>query len=109
LSGKGFESGESFVRCGASVPLARFIKLFRREEREAHFSLITITIPFWQCFPWEQYNQIGVVLLTMIVYVGVVVDEALTGMKVDCVTVWLLGANWNCTMSPTLALTLLGL
>lgn len=35
-----------------------------------------------------------------------------TGMqgasKVDCVTVWLLGANWNCTMSPTAALMLLG-
>lgn len=21
--------------------------------------------------------------------------------KVDCVTVWFFGANWNCTMSPT--------
>lgn len=28
--------------------------------------------------------------------------------KVDCVTVWLPAANWNCTMSPTAALTLLG-
>jgi len=65
----------------------------------------------------------------MIVYVGVVVAVLATGMKplkkpvvpgefkemgwqgcakVDCVTVWLLGANWNCTMSPTAALMLLG-
>jgi len=28
--------------------------------------------------------------------------------KVDCVTVWLLGANWNWTISPTLATTLSG-
>jgi hypothetical protein len=28
--------------------------------------------------------------------------------KVDCVTVWLLGANWNWTMSPTAATRLLG-
>jgi len=28
--------------------------------------------------------------------------------KVDCVTVWLTGANWNCTMSPTAAVMLLG-
>lgn len=28
--------------------------------------------------------------------------------KVDCVTVWLLGANWNWTISPTAALMLLG-
>ncbi len=38
-------------------------------------------IPFWQCFPCEQYNQIGLVLLIMIVYVGVVVDDAETGMN----------------------------
>jgi len=57
----------------------------------------------------------GVVLLIMTVYVGVVVAEAVTGMnpekipvtlefaamgwqgasKVDWVTVWLAGANWN--------------
>jgi len=63
------------------------------------------------------------------VYVGVVVAVRATGMKpekkptvpgefsamgwqgcakVDCVTVWLLGANWNCTRSPTLAFMLLG-
>jgi hypothetical protein len=35
-------------------------------------TLITIVIPLWQCFPCEQYNQIGVVLLIKIVYVGVV-------------------------------------
>ena len=28
--------------------------------------------------------------------------------KVDCVTVWFMGANWNCTMSPTFALMSLG-
>jgi len=28
--------------------------------------------------------------------------------KVDCVTVWFFGANWNCTMSPTAAVILLG-
>jgi len=28
--------------------------------------------------------------------------------KVDCVTVWLLGANWNCTMSPAGTLMSLG-
>jgi hypothetical protein len=72
----------------------------------------------------------GVVLLIMMVYVGVSVAVADTGMKpekkptvpgelsamgwqgcakVDWVTVWLLGANWNWTMSPTFALMLLGL
>jgi len=35
-------------------------------------TLITIVIPSWQCFPCEQYNQIGVVLLIIIVYVGVI-------------------------------------
>ena len=28
--------------------------------------------------------------------------------KLDCVTVWFLGMNWNCTMSPLAATTLLG-
>lgn len=100
-------------------------------ERDAFaltFSLMTMVIPFWQCFPCEQYNQIGVVLFIWMVYVGVVVEAAVTGMKplkipaeaefiemgwqgwskVDWVTVWLAGANWNCTMSPTAAVTLLG-
>lgn len=36
------------------------------------FSLITMVIPFWQCFPCEQYSHIGVVLLIIIVYVGVI-------------------------------------
>ncbi len=40
-----------------------------------------MVIPFWQCFPWEQYNQIGVVLFIWMVYVGVVVEAAVTGMK----------------------------
>ena len=65
----------------------------------------------------------------MMVYVGVLVSVALTGMKpekmpatlllvwamgvqglakLDCVTVWFPAANWNCTMSPTLAFTSLG-
>jgi len=44
-------------------------------------TLITIVIPFWQCFPCEQYSHIGVVLLIIIVYVGVVVDVAATGMN----------------------------
>lgn len=70
----------------------------------------------------------GVVLLIMMVYVGVVVEVAATGMKpekkpvvlvcsaigwhgwskVDCVTVWFAGANWNWTMSPLAATRLLG-
>jgi hypothetical protein len=28
-----------------------------------YLTLITMVIPLWQCFPCEQYNQIGVVLL----------------------------------------------
>jgi len=44
-------------------------------------TLITMVIPFWQCFPCEQYTQIGVVLLITMVYVGVVVDVADTGMN----------------------------
>ena len=28
--------------------------------------------------------------------------------KLDCVTVWFLGMNWNCTMSPLAATMLLG-
>lgn len=44
-------------------------------------TLITIVIPSWQCFPCEQYSQIGVVLLIIIVYVGVVSDVADTGMN----------------------------
>jgi tetrahydromethanopterin S-methyltransferase subunit B len=39
---------------------------------ETYLTLITMVIPLWQCFPCEQYNQIGVVLLIIIVYVGVV-------------------------------------
>jgi len=65
----------------------------------------------------------GVVLLIMMVYVGVSDAVAATGMKpektpvmlewraigwhgwskVDWVTVWFAGANWNCTISPTAA------
>lgn len=52
-----------------------------RVEFAAVFSLITMVIPFWQCFPCEQYSHIGVVFLTMTVYVGVVVELADTGMK----------------------------
>jgi len=33
----------------------------------AYFSLMTIDIPAWQCFPWEQYSHMGVVLLIMMV------------------------------------------
>ena len=32
-----------------------------------HFSLMTMTIPAWQCLPWAQYTHMGVVLLTMMV------------------------------------------
>jgi len=94
----------------------------------AVFSLMTIDMPFWQCFPCEQYSHMGVVLLIMIVYVGVMESEAETGMNpektpvtlevepigwhgaanVDCVTVWFAGANWNCTISPTAATMLFG-
>lgn len=28
--------------------------------------------------------------------------------KLDCVTVWLAGINWNCTISPLAAIMLLG-
>lgn len=44
-------------------------------------TLITMVIPSWQCFPCEQYNHIGVVLLIIMVYVGVVIDVADTGMN----------------------------
>lgn len=86
------------------------------------YALIDMTIPIWQCFPWAQYSHIGVVLLTIMVYVGTVIEVGSTGInpektslfgahgaaKVDDVTVWLFGANWNCTISPTAAVTWLG-
>jgi len=44
-------------------------------------------IPFWQCFPCEQYNQSGLVLLIMIVYVGIVLALADTGMNPEKIPV----------------------
>jgi len=44
-------------------------------------TLITMVIPFWQCLAWEQYSHMGVVLLTIMVYVGVSVAVAATAMK----------------------------
>lgn len=44
-------------------------------------TLMTMVIPFWQCFPWEQYSHMGVVLLIIMVYVGVIDAVAATGMK----------------------------
>jgi len=46
----------------------------------AVFSLITMLIPAWQCLAWEQYSQIGVVALIMMVYVGTFVSVAATNM-----------------------------
>lgn len=50
-------------------------------EGKSYLTLITMVIPSWQCFPCEQYNHIGVVLLIIMVYVGVVVDVADTAMN----------------------------
>jgi hypothetical protein len=93
-----------------------------KEWKRKAYALMTITIPLWQCFPWEQYNQIGFVSCTIMVYVGVVVALADTGMypenispfgehgvsKAEVTTEWFFGVNWNWTMSPTAALMSLG-
>lgn len=93
-----------------------------------YFSLMTITIPFWQCLPCAQYSQMGVLSTMGMVYSGAVVASAATGInpvlmavtfvpapigthgasKVDWVTVWFPTPNWNWTMSPTSALRLFG-
>lgn len=83
---------------------------------------MAMTIPFWQCLPWEQYSHNGVVSLIKMVYVGVLTASAFTGIKpeniepdgihgaakVDCTTEWFIGENWNCTMSPTAAVISFG-
>jgi hypothetical protein len=92
------------------------------EDLGGTYWLITIDIPLWQCFPWEQYNQIGLSSIIIIVYVGVLTASAATGMypenispfgehglsKVEVTTEWFFGANWNCTISPTAAFISLG-
>jgi hypothetical protein len=45
------------------------------------FALMPMTIPAWQCFFCEQYNQIGFVSLIMTVYVGIIEEPIATGMK----------------------------
>jgi len=56
-------------------------------ELAVGLTLMTIDIPFWQCFPWEQYSHMGVVLLTKMVYVGVSVAVAATAMKPEKIPV----------------------
>jgi hypothetical protein len=93
-----------------------------------YFSLITMAMPPWQCLPCEQYSHMGFVLLIRMVNVGILDADAETGMKpekmptvlekedigwhgsskLDCTTEWFMLVNWNCTMSPTAAVMLLG-
>jgi len=55
-----------------------------------YFSLITMVIPFWQCFPCAQYSHMGFVSLIMIVYVGVMAADADTGIYPELRPVMLL-------------------
>jgi len=90
------------------------------------FSFMTIDIPAWQCLACEQYTQIGLVSVIATVNVGLTVSLGETGLKpeknpwvvgsmseigvqglakVDWVTVWFFGLNWNWTKSPIAAVT----
>jgi hypothetical protein len=70
--------GEGLVASCGSV---KFVSEVHGEDRKwGTYWLITIDIPLWQCLAWEQYNQIGLVSITIIVYVGVLTASAATGM-----------------------------
>jgi len=93
------------------------------------FALTAKTIPFVQWPVCPQWNQRGLVSLTTnekptvvrLTLVGLLNPESRPtfpvdsssfrhgALKLDCVTVWFLGLKKNATVSPTLALMLLGL
>ena len=102
---------------------------------ETH-AFTVMTMPCWQCIACAQYRNMGCVFMTGTLKVptmplappskgmkplwmpgaaaapGTPAAPASTGRHgefgSDCVTVWLRAANWNCSMSPGLAVTLFG-
>lgn len=46
-------------------------------SKTTYFSFTTMTIPAWQCLPWEQYSHNGVAALTSMVYVGIMPVDSL--------------------------------
>lgn len=40
---------------------------YKMWQEATHFSLMTMTMPLWQCLPWAQYSQMGLESLIMTV------------------------------------------
>lgn len=75
----------ALVSPGAMLAVALVAKVEKAERdlAEALLELMAATIPFWQWSAWAQYSQMGVVLLTMMVYVASMVAPSAVGMKPD--------------------------